>query len=80
MSRITWDPPEANNAPITGYTVTACNTEVEECGETAVTGTSAVVYLVPTVRYNITVTATNVVGARISDVRSIMGFTGGKCS
>ena len=79
MSRITWDPPEANNAPITGYTVTACNTEVEveECGETAVTGTSALVYLVPTVRYNITVTATNVVGARISDVISIVGFTGG---
>ena len=78
MSRITWDPPEDNNAPITGYTVTACNTEVEEdFGVTSVTETSALVYLVPTVRYNVTVTATNVVGPRTSDVISVVGFTGG---
>ncbi|CAI8027895.1 Protein sidekick-2, partial [Geodia barretti] len=69
--------PISNNAEITNYTVTVCITATDDCLSYLTLQPHAAVLTVPTVTYNVSVRATNVVGSSNSDTTTIVGTNQG---
>ena len=72
-----WLAPISNNAEITNYTVTVCSTATDDCISYTTLQPYAAVLTVPTVTYNVSVRATNVVGSSNSDTTTIVGTNQG---
>ena len=79
VSNVTWPAPISNNAEITNYTVTVFSTATDDCDNYTTPQPHAAVCTVPTVTYNTSVSATNVVGSSTSDTTTIVGTDGGWC-
>ena len=77
VSRVSWTEPVSNNADITNYTVQVCSTETEDCRMYNTFQPEAAVLALPTVVYNVSVTANNIVGFSVSDITTIMGTNEG---
>ncbi|CAI8054915.1 hypothetical protein GBAR_LOCUS29960, partial [Geodia barretti] len=77
VSNVTWPAPISNNAEITNYTVTVFSTATDDCDNYTTPQPHAAVCTVPTVTYNTSVSATNVVGSSTSDTTTIVGTDGG---
>ena len=71
-TRVMWEAPPDNNDPITGYTLTLCDTTEGTCTDNTSQEPQTLFFVVPTHYYTLTITAIN--GAGSSQPTEVVGI------